>query len=219
MKTAIILAAGRGERLRPITDIMPKPLCQVQGKALIVHHIIRLQQAGYQQIIINHAYLGWQIRQYLGNGSAFGVDIHYSPEPPGALETGGGIVQILRLMPDICAEKFIVVNADIFTDYPFAQLRLVTDSKIHLILIHTSNLAVDFGLTQTGLVCHQNKIYLFSGIAMYSADYFANYAPGRYSVTPLLCKWIAAGLVTGSIYAGVWHDVGSLQRMHSLNLN
>ena len=126
MNTAILLAAGRGERLRPITDRIPKPLCKVQGMTLIEHHLLQLGQAGFNRIIINHAYLGDQIRQLLGDGKRWHVSIDYSPEPPGALETGGGIYNILHRFK--INEPFMTVNADIFTDYAFAKLKIPQNS-------------------------------------------------------------------------------------------
>src|ERR1700733_9166577 len=132
MNTAMILAAGRGERLRPLTECYPKALCIVKGKPLIEHHIINLAQAGFEKIVVNHAYHGSQIRHYLGDGRNWGVDIIYSPEPPGGLETGGGIIQAL---PFFNNKPFITVNADVYTDYDFKEIRMAKVDYLHLILV------------------------------------------------------------------------------------
>jgi MurNAc alpha-1-phosphate uridylyltransferase len=218
MKVAMILAAGRGERLKPLTDYIPKPLCKVNHIPLIEHHLLNLARAGFERIIINHAYLGGCIRQYLGNGARWGVEIHYSPEPPGGLETGGGIVQAL---PFLGNNPFITVNADIYTDFDFQQLRQIDSSQLmHLVLVK-NNTALshygDFGLTTDALVINSKRDYTFAGIAYYHPQIFKNCQYGRYSVTPLIKKYVDEQKVTGSMHQGLWYDIGSLERLKAAN--
>ncbi|MDA9272027.1 nucleotidyltransferase family protein [bacterium] len=217
MKTALIFAAGRGERLRPITDIRPKALCTVHNIPLIEHHVINLARAGYHRVIINHAYLGGQIRQYLGHGQRFGIDIFYSPEPPGALETGGGIVNVLPLLGQ---EPFITINADIFTQYDFASLHIPTSSLAHLVLVNKPNYSQsgDFGLSNTNQMSNDGKQYTFTGIACYRPELFVNLPFGRYSITPLLRKLVTENQATGELYSGVWFDIGSPERLHQAQM-
>lgn len=217
MKTAMILAAGRGERLKPITDNIPKALCPVQGKPLIEHHVIQLAKAGFEKLIINHAYLGGQIRHFLGNGERWGVEICYSPEPPGGLETGGGIVNALPLLGK---DPFIVVNADIFTDYNFLQLTHEPNSDIHLILIAKNPVLKhhgDFGLTNKNQLTNSNPEYTFAGIACYHPRVFSNCKQGRYSVTPLIRHCAELGKASAELYQGVWFDIGSKERLRAAN--
>ncbi|HAT8178114.1 TPA: NTP transferase domain-containing protein [Legionella pneumophila] len=217
MKTAMILAAGRGERLRPLTDKTPKALCTVRNKPLIEHHIINLANAGFERLIINHAYLGGQIRQYIGNGKQWGLNIIYSPEPPGGLETGGGIVKALPLLG---GEPFLTVNADIYTDFDFAKIQLKSIDTFHLILIPKNPLLLhhgDFGLINESRLTNTKQTYTFSGIACYNPKVFANCRQGRYSVTPLLRKYVEQNKATGSIYSGIWYDIGSLDRLQAAN--
>ena len=213
MMTAILLAAGRGERLRPLTDSRPKPLCQIRGLALIEHHLIHLSQAGFIRIIINHAHLGGQIRQYLGDGSKWHVNILYSPEPPGALETGGGIYSALHRFQ--IKEPFITVNADIFTDYPFDMLKIPSKSLAHLILVpnplhHPQG---DFGLDNHGILLNKNKLYTVAGIIGYRPKLFSHCKPGRYSVVPLIKQSIEKKQITGEVFQGLWQDIGSIERL------
>ena len=212
MKTAMILAAGRGERLRPLTDLTPKALCKVRGIPLIEHHVTHLVDAGFNRIIINHAYLGGQIRQYLGNGARWGVDIYYAPEPPGGLETGGGLLNALPLLGNA---PFLTVNADIFTDFNFKTLKLPTNSMAHLIVIPKPHYLThgDFGLSRTGLITNNEREYTFAGIACYRPECFDGLKPGRYSVTPLLRAWADAEQLTGEEHTGRWIDIGSPERL------
>lgn len=219
MKTAMILAAGRGERLKPLTDRLPKALCEVRGSPLIEHHVISLAQSGFKKIIINHAYLGGQIRHYLGNGDRYGVSICYSPEPPGGLETGGGIVKALPLLGN---QPFLVVNADIYTQYPFAEINLDTIKAVHLVLVN-KNLALnhpgDFNLDHQNLLTNSNPEYTFSGIAAYHPQVFKLCPLGRYSVTPLLRQLADLRQASASLYQGVWFDIGSMARLKEANVN
>lgn len=215
MKTAMILAAGRGERLKPLTNQIPKAKSLVNGIPLIEHHIIKLAEAGFNRIIINHAWLGGQIRRHVGHGEKWQVDICFSAEPPGGLETGGGIVQALPLLGQ---EPFVTVNADIFTTYPFAQLTLPTTSLAHLVLttnpVHKTQ--GDFGLTQS-IVSNDNAQYTFSGIACYHPNAFQGALPGRYSVTPLLRQLANQQLASGELFTGHWADIGTLARLSAIN--
>lgn len=216
MKVAMILAAGRGERLRPLTDTIPKALCPVKGKPLIEHHVIRLAKAGFNRLVINHAYLGGQIRQYLGDGTRFGVEICYSAEPPGGLETGGGIVKAIPLLGN---KPFVTVNADIFTDFDFATLEPDRVDLLHLILT-PKNSALghhgDFGLISHNILSNSNPEYTFAGIACYNPQLFTDCKAGRYSVTPLIRHYVEQRKATGHIHEGMWSDVGSIERLRAI---
>jgi len=212
---AMILAAGRGERLRPLTDTTPKPLLEVGGKPLIEHHLDRLAAAGFREVVINLSHLGDKIRDTLGNGSRWGVNIHYSAEPPGALGTGGGIKQALPLLGD---SPFAVINGDVFSHYPLARLRAIKCDHAHLVLVpnpaHNAN--GDFELrggyvSGNGEVCHT-----FSGISVYHPRFFAASDVGNFSVVPLLQAAMSRQQVTGELYKGVWHDIGTLERLEKL---
>ncbi len=216
MKTAMILAAGRGERLRPLTDHTPKPMCPVQDIPLIEHHVANLAQAGFTNIVINHAHLGGQIRHHLGNGARWNVAISYSPEPPGGLETAGGIINALPLLGGM---PFLTVNADIYTDFDFSQLSLSRVECMHLVLIKkNSELGHhgDFGL-QGGLLTNETKNYTFAGIACYHPKIFNSCTLGRYSITPLIRALAQRQQVRASEHQGLWFDIGSLERLAAAN--
>ena len=179
---AMILAAGRGERMRPLTDQVPKPLLEAGGKPLIVHHIERLVAAGFRELIINHGHLGEQLVAALGDGARWGAQIQYSPEAP-ALETGGGI---FRALPYLGPGPFLVINGDIWTDMDFAGLRLESGQLAHLILVDNPphHPLGDFALTD-GLVQAQGKPRLtFSGIGLYHPDLFRDCQPGPFPWRP-----------------------------------
>ncbi len=216
MNTAMILAAGRGERLKPITDFIPKALCTVHHIPLIEYHVTNLSQAGFGRVIINHAYLGWKIRQHLGNGARWGIDICYSPEPPGGLETGGGIVNALPLLGK---DPFLTVNADIFTDFNFATLHLPNASLAHVVLVDKPAYLpeADFGLSKDMHLENADRLYTFAGIACYHPILFSDLAPGRFSVTPLLRKLANNQQATGEVYHGQWMDIGSPERLALAN--
>ena len=212
MKVAMILAAGRGERLRPITDLRPKALCTVHDVPLIEYHVDNLALAGFERVVINHAYLGGQIRHYLGTGDRWGIEICYSPEPPGALETAGGIINALPLLGD---KPFLTVNADIVTDYNFGLLELPPHSLAHLLLVNKPSYLpqADFGLSKTSQLENTNRQYTFPGIACYHPELFRNQKFGRYSLTPMLRQLATDGQATGEFYAGKWLDIGSPERL------
>jgi MurNAc alpha-1-phosphate uridylyltransferase len=209
---AMILAAGRGERLRPLTDATPKPLLEVRGKPLIVHHLEALSRAGFTEIVINLSWLGNQIRDLLGNGAGFNLSIEYSEEPE-ALETAGGIQQALALL----GERFIVVNADIYTDYDFTRLKRI-DSIAHLVLVENPphHAGGDFSLVETIVGNDGPPLYTFSGIAQYHRSFFDGLAPGKHALAPLLRAAAPQSQVTGEIFHGNWTDIGTLERLESL---
>ncbi|MBK8814114.1 MAG: nucleotidyltransferase family protein [Methylococcaceae bacterium] len=214
---AMILAAGRGERMRPLTDHTPKPLLPVAGKALIEHTIGQLVSAGFTEIVINHAHLGYQIEEKLGNGNALGADIVFSPEGDGALETAGGIVNALPLLGN---DVFLVVNGDIATDFPFAKLRDVNVDLAHLVLIENPvhHPQGDFGLDSTGRVVETDgEKFTFSGIGLYHPDLFKDTPPGKSKLAPILRAAMKADKVTGQYYSGFWMDIGTPDRLKELD--
>jgi N-acetyl-alpha-D-muramate 1-phosphate uridylyltransferase len=218
---AIILAAGRGERMRPLTDTTPKPLLAAGGKPLIVWHIEKLAAAGFTQIVINHAHLGTLIEAALGDGGRFGITIAYSHESE-ALETAGGIACALPLLGPA---PFAAVNADVFSDYDYARLpqaveRLSQTGPVaHLVLVDNPehHPAGDFAL-RGGQADLDGARLTFSGIAAYRGEIFAGIARGaKAKLAPLLRERIAAGQVSGEHFRGRWHDVGTPQRLADLN--
>lgn len=214
----MILAAGRGERMRPLTDHTPKPLLPVAGKPLIAHHLDALRAAGITDLVINTGHLGERLPAALGDGRDWGVHIAYSPEPPDALETGGGIFQALPLLG---SQPFLVVNGDIWTDYPFAALKEASVGLAHLILVDNppQHPTGDFGwLAETGRVSLSGAPRLtFSGVSVLRPELFADCAAGRFPLGPLLRQAIAADRVTGEYYAGAWRDIGTPQRLAELD--
>jgi N-acetyl-alpha-D-muramate 1-phosphate uridylyltransferase len=216
-QAAMILAAGRGERMRPLTDATPKPLLKVRGETLIERHVIALARAGIPRIVINLAWLGPQIREYLRDGARFGAAITYSEEAPQALETGGGIV---RALPQLSPGPFAVVNGDIYTDFPFATLALAADRDAHLVLAPNPahNPKGDFGL-QRGMALPAAAVrYTFTGIAVYRTAFFADCSDGVYPLMPLWLRSMAAKRCSAELYTGLWQDVGTPQRLQELNL-
>ncbi|MDT8321622.1 MAG: nucleotidyltransferase family protein [Xanthomonadales bacterium] len=212
---AMILAAGRGERLRPLTDTMPKPLIEVGGKALIEHLIEALAGSGFRELVINQGHLGDRLPVALGDGSRWGIHIHWSDEQPTALETGGGIFQALPLLGDA---PFLVINSDIRTHYPFGRLRAVKCDWAHLVLVPNPahNPGGDFTL-QSGRVREEGgPRKTFGGIAVYHPRLFSACSPGRFSIVPLLRSAMQNHLVTGELYEGEWSDVGTPERLESL---
>ena len=213
---AMILAAGRGERMRPLTDHTPKPLLLVGGKPLIVWHLERLAQAGFKEVVINYAHLGAQIEKALGNGSAWGLSIEYSPEST-ALETAGGIANALHLLGDA---PFLVINGDVFTEIDFGALQLATPYLAHLVMVDnpSQHPQGDFDL-RAGKVSGEGDHQLtFSGIGVYHPRLFAELERGQAAkLAPLLRSAMAKGLVTGEHYQGVWHDIGTPARLALLD--
>ncbi len=229
---AMILAAGRGERMRPITDTTPKPMLPVADKPLIGYLVEQLAEAGFREIIINYAHLGRQIVDYLQDGSRFGATIRYSCEAEGGLETGGGIYQALPLLD---GEAFVVVNGDIWTDYPFARLPRRPQGLAHLVLVDNPphHPEGDFALIPSAgrgapapqgrhapdvgavRISGENRL-TFSGIGVYTHTLFAACAPGRFPLAPLLRDAIEHRLVTGEHFHGRWFDVGTWDRLIAL---
>jgi len=209
----MILAAGRGERMRPLTDRVPKPLLPVAGKPLIVHHLEALSRAGFGEVVINLSWLGEQIRDLLGDGGGFGLSIAYSEEPE-ALDTAGGILQALPRL----GERFVVVNADIYTDYDFTRLRRA-DSPAHLVLVENPvhHPEGDFSLEGSKVGNLDSPRYTFSGIAQYRREFFAGLAAGKLALAPLLRKAAGQGRVSGELFAGDWTDIGTPERLDTLN--
>ena len=214
---AMILAAGRGERLRPLTDRVPKPLVEICGKPLIEHHMENLAAAGFRDIVINQGHLGDQLRQTIGDGSRWEVTIHWSDEQPSALETGGGIFQAL---PMLGPAPFLVVNGDIWTTYPVEKLRAVKCDWAHLVLIPNPkhHPLGDFALEGARVRNDGAQKVTFSGIAVYHPRFFARCVPGKFSVVPLMRAAIDAHIVTGELFNGPWGDVGTLERLQEVRL-
>ncbi|NQZ06340.1 MAG: nucleotidyltransferase family protein [Algicola sp.] len=225
---AMILAAGRGERMRPLTDSCPKPLLKVAGKPLMVYHIEKLVAIGITDIVINHAWLGEQIEQTIVDGSKWGARVKFSAECEGGLETAGGIIKALPLLGDA---PFMVVNGDIWTDYDFARLPHNLNGRLaHLVLVNNPqhNPNGDFGLqtviqtdgkqaVQT-VVNRGSRNYTFSGIGVYHPALFDEVGFGKLPLAPILRKNITAGLITGEHYSGRWTDVGTVERLAQLEL-
>jgi N-acetyl-alpha-D-muramate 1-phosphate uridylyltransferase len=216
---AVVLAAGKGERLRPLTDTLPKPLVQVRGKSLIVHHLERLRDAGFTQIHINTSWLAEKLQTSVGEGSRYGVHIHYSYEGPEPLETGGGL---FKMLPDLGREPFLVVNGDVFTDFPFETLkhRLKPDFLAHLVMVpnpahHPQG---DFHLSPVGHLRLEGDTKLtYSGIGVYKAEFFKDCRAGKFPLLPLLKQAMAAEALSGESYAGLWSDVGTPEALARLN--
>jgi len=209
----MILAAGRGERMRPLTDTTPKALLAIGGRMLIEHHIAALAEAGIGKIVVNHAHLGNQITEALGDGKDYGVELRYSPEGDKALETGGGIVNALALLGN---NPFIVVNADVWTAYPFSRLAGKFDFGLaHLVLVDNPahNLQGDFCLDGIRITSTEGRRLTYSGIAVFRPAFFANCTPGRYPLAPLLARAISENCVSGEYYPGLWIDVGTVERL------
>jgi MurNAc alpha-1-phosphate uridylyltransferase len=215
---AMILAAGRGERMRPLTDTCPKPLLCVAGKPLIVWHLERLARAGFRDVVINHAHLGEQISALLGDGDAWGLAIAYSAEPEGALETAGGIVQALPLLG---ANPFLVIKGDIFCDWNPAAARLDDSALAHLVMVPNppQHPEGDFVLDGHKVGAGGTAPRLtFSGIGIYRPALFAEVPRGsRAKLAPLLREAMDEGKVNGERYDGRWTDVGTPQRLQALD--
>jgi MurNAc alpha-1-phosphate uridylyltransferase len=223
----MILAAGRGERMRPLTDATPKPLLRVRGQPLIERHVIGLARSGIERIVINLAWLGSQIREYLGDGTRYGAAITYSEESPRALETAGGI---FRALPHLSPGPFAVVNGDIYTNFPFQELAVAGDQDAHLVLVPNppQHPQGDFGL-EAGLALAETASptgsptgnpayrYTFAGIATYRSAFFAECTDGVFPLKPLLLRSMAAKRCSAQLYTGLWEDVGSPERLQALN--
>jgi len=212
----MILAAGRGERMRPLTDNVPKPLLRIGGQTLIERQVYALARAGITELVINHAWLGDQIEKALGDGDAYGVSIRYSAEAENSLETGGGIMNALPLLGN---EPFIAVNADIWTDFPFDSLPSSLDSLAHLVMVENPVQHADGDFSLSGGRLSQNgpAMLTFSGIGVYRPEVFADCNPGVFPLGPVLRRLMDAGQVSGERYTGRWFDIGTPERLDEIN--
>jgi MurNAc alpha-1-phosphate uridylyltransferase len=215
---AMILAAGRGERMRPLTDVIPKALLEVRGKALIAWTIEALARAGFRELVINHAHLGSKIEAALGDGSRFGVTIRYSPEAE-ALETAGGIANALPLLD---AGPFVVVNCDVFCDFDFSRLagRALGQDLAHLVLVENPphHRQGDFSLIGDRVGVEGGPKWTFSGIGLYRPQLFEGVVSGaKAQLAPLLRAAMAQLRVSGELHRGLWHDVGTPERLVALS--
>jgi MurNAc alpha-1-phosphate uridylyltransferase len=211
---AMVLAAGRGERMRPLTDHTPKPLLPVRGKPLIVHHLERLQRAGVRDVVVNLAWLGDQIRAALQDGAQWNLRIRYSEEGE-ALETGGGIFKALPLLG---AQPFLVLNADVYSDFDLSSIRIADEALGHLVLVpnppHHPN--GDFALSGHQVELQGSSRWTYSGFGMFRPQLFEGCRPGRFPLRPLLERAIHARRLHGECFRGVWNDVGTVERLDAL---
>jgi len=215
---AMVLAAGRGERMRPLTDREPKPLLRVGGKRLIEYHLERLAAGGFHDVVINTAWLGDLIEAALGDGERYGLSITYSHERPEALETGGGIFHALPLLG---SGPFLLVNGDVWTDIDFGALRrpLPRDALAHLVLVPNppQHPRGDFVLDGARIAEGEGPRYTYSGIGIYTPEFFAGSIPGRFPLLPLLKRAIAQRALGGELHAGEWYDIGTIERLDALD--
>lgn len=213
---AMILAAGRGERLRPLTDTVPKSLVEVHGKSLLEQHLQRLQNGGIRKVVINLGWLGEKIVERIGSGARFGLDVTYSQEGDNVLETGGGIYKAL---PFLGGAPFLVVNADIFTDMPVGNVTLADEDLGHLVMVRTPSYRDhgDFDLRADRVRNTDKTTLTFSGVAVYRPEFFAGCEAGRFPLAPMLREAADAGRLSGSLYEGTWEDVGTQSRLDELN--
>jgi N-acetyl-alpha-D-muramate 1-phosphate uridylyltransferase len=214
---AMLLAAGRGERMRPLTDITPKPLLPVAGRPLIAWHLQRLAAAGIQDVVINLSWLGEQIAATLGDGSRYGARIQYSREPWPALETGGGIRQALPLLG---SEPFLLVNGDVYADVDFNALRLAAGDLAQLVLVPNPahHLKGDFHLEDGRITGQQGATLTYSGIAILHPELLAAAEPGRFALLPWLLRALEAGRLGGQRHDSLWMDVGTPERLAELDV-
>ena len=213
---AMILAAGRGERLRPLTESTPKALVEVRGRSLLERHLDKIRSAGIETVVINLGWLGEKIAGKIGSGRAYGLTVVYSPEGDDILETGGGIH---RALPLLGSEPFLVVNADIYTDMPLPPAGLADEDLGHLVLVprppHKQQ--GDFDLQDGRVRNSSSAAYTFSGVAVYRPEFFAGCEAGRFPLAPMLRTAARAGRLAGSLHRGLWEDVGTPERLAELN--
>jgi N-acetyl-alpha-D-muramate 1-phosphate uridylyltransferase len=212
----MVLAAGRGERMRPITDTVPKPLVPVAGRPLIGYHLERLARAGFKDVVINLSWLGDRISAALGDGWAYGLSITYSEEGPEPLETGGGIFKALPLLGP---GPFLVVNGDTWSDIEYGHLALEDGANGRLVLVPNPahNTRGDFGIDGDFVVERDVDRFTYSGVGVYRPEFFAGCSPGKFPMLPLLKRAIAARLLRGELHRGEWCDVGTPQRLATLD--
>ncbi len=213
---AMVLAAGRGERMRPLTDTLPKPLLEVGGKSLIVHQIEALCLAGIEIIVINTGHLGDQIQHQLGTGEKFGVVIRYSKEGDEPLETAGGI---LKALPLLGSGPFIVTNSDIYSNFDYQSLPKQLDSDAHLVMVDnpSHNLEGDFAFEHGQLQNEGAQKLTYSGIGLYSPKFFKDCAYGKFPLAPLLRRSAKINRLSGQYFSGFWNDIGTPERLKLIN--
>lgn len=209
---AMILAAGRGERLRPLTDTTPKSLVEVGGQSLLERHLENVRRAGIEDVVINLGWLGAKIVDRIGSGSDYELNVVYSDEADDVLETGGGIHKALPLLGD---DPFLVVNADVYTDMPVPDVPLASDDMGHLVLVPSPSYrdGGDFDIKAGRIRNGDAPLLTFSGIAVYRPEFFAGCEAGRFSIVPMLREAADDGLLGGSLYPGHWADVGTPERL------
>jgi MurNAc alpha-1-phosphate uridylyltransferase len=212
---AMILAAGRGERLRPLTDAIPKALVDVDGQSLLERHLATLRHAGIRKVVINLGWLGEKIVERVGSGRRYGLDVVYSPEGDNILETGGGIHNALPMLGE---EPFLVVNADIVTDMPIPDIELAADHLGHLVLVPTPDYrdCGDFELRDRLVQNNDTATLTFSGMAIYRRELFDGCEAGRFPLAPILREAADAARLSGSLYEGMWADVGTPERLAAI---
>ena len=212
---AMVLAAGRGERLRPLTDSVPKSLVEVRGESLLERHLRSLAAAEIETVVINLGWLGHKIVERIGTGRSYGLNVIYSDEGDNVLETGGGIHKALPRLGD---EPFLVVNADIYTDMPVPDIELAADQVGHLVLVPTpayrdhGDFNLEAGLVRNG----KPAAHTFSGVAIYRPEFFAGCEAGRFPLAPMLREAADQGQLAGSLYEGLWADIGTPERLAAL---
>lgn len=212
---AMILAAGRGERLRPLTDKIPKSLVEVRGESLLERHLDNVHAAGIDTVVINLGWLGDQIVERLGSGKRYGLEIIYSQEGEDILETGGGIHKAL---PQLGIEPFLVVNADIYTDMPVPDMQISDSHLGHLVMVPTPEYRErgDFDLEEGLIRNGESAVFTFSGVAIYRPEFFDGCEAGRFPLAPMLREAADRGQLSGSLYKGLWADVGTPERLAAL---
>ena len=213
--TAMILAAGRGERMRPLTDTTPKALLDVMGESLLERHLRMLARCGINNVVINLHWLGEQIIERIGDGHRYGLQVTYSPESDGALESAGGMQ---RALPMLGKKPFWAVNADVFTDIDLPEVSLADNVMAHLLLVPTPDYKArgDFDLQDGMLKASDNPVFTYSGIALYRPEFFRELKAGRTPLPPLLVAGANAGVISASMLDGAWADIGTVERLDAL---
>ena len=212
---AMVLAAGRGERLRPLTDEVPKSLVEVRGESLLERHLASIHAAGVRTVVINLGWLGDKIVERVGSGERYGLNVLYSQEGDNILETGGGIHKALPMLGD---DPFMVINADIFTDMPVPDIELADQHVGHLVMVPSpeyrdgGDFDIDDGLIRNG----ETQRLTFSGVAMYRPSFFDGCEPGRFPLAPMLREAADNGQLSGSLYTGLWADIGTPERLEAI---
>ncbi len=213
---AMILAAGRGERLRPITENIPKALVEVRGECLIERHLANAKAAGVETVVVNLGWLGEKIVDRVGSGSKYGLNVVYSPEGENILETGGGVYRALSMLG---ADPFLVINSDIYSDMPLPSGDLGSSDMGQLMLVPKPAYRSrgDFDLVDTRVRASDNPKLTFAGVAVYRPEFFSACTPGRFSLAPMMFAAADQGSLRGEIYRGQWEDVGTPERLAALN--